>query len=66
MTVLLLDNRATEVKVTVRVRHDGQLLMGHEWREAAAGRRFEVTDPASGAVVGSTPDADESDGLRGG
>ncbi len=61
MTVLLLDNHAAEVKVTARVQRDGRLLIGHEWREATSGRRFEVTDPATGAVVGSTPDADESD-----
>jgi succinate-semialdehyde dehydrogenase/glutarate-semialdehyde dehydrogenase len=34
-----------------------QLLIGGAWRDAATGARFDVLDPASGAVVGSVPDA---------
>src|SRR3954468_24824393 len=41
--------------------HDEQLLIGGAWREAASGRRFDVTDPATGDVVGSVPDADRDD-----
>lgn len=40
---------------------DEQLLIGGEWREAASGGRFDVTDPATGALVGSMPDAGEAD-----
>jgi succinate-semialdehyde dehydrogenase/glutarate-semialdehyde dehydrogenase len=40
---------------------DERLLIGGAWVEAASGARFEVTDPATGAVVGSVPNADESD-----
>ena len=38
-----------------------RLLIGGEWVEAASGGRFDVTDPATGDVVGSVPDAGESD-----
>src|SRR5436305_5738478 len=38
-----------------------QLLIGGAWREAASGRRFDVTDPATGEVVGSVADADRDD-----
>jgi succinate-semialdehyde dehydrogenase / glutarate-semialdehyde dehydrogenase len=41
--------------------HDEQLLVGGEWVEAAAGGRFDVTDPATGDVVGSVPNAGEED-----
>src|SRR5437763_1111988 len=41
--------------------HDEQLLIGGAWREAASGRRFDVTDPATGEVVGSVADADRDD-----
>ena len=40
---------------------DERLLIGDEWREAASRARFDVTDPATGAVVGSVPDAAEVD-----
>src|SRR6478609_8285212 len=38
-----------------------RLLIGGEWVEAGDGRRFDVTDPGTGDVVGSVPDAGESD-----
>jgi succinate-semialdehyde dehydrogenase/glutarate-semialdehyde dehydrogenase len=38
-----------------------QLLIGGEWVEAVGGGRFDVTDPASGEVVGSVPDAGQAD-----
>ena len=38
-----------------------RLLIGGEWVEAAEGGRFDVTDPATGELVGSVPDAGESD-----
>jgi succinate-semialdehyde dehydrogenase/glutarate-semialdehyde dehydrogenase len=38
-----------------------RLLISGEWRDAHDGARLEVTDPASGAVVGSVPDAGEAD-----
>jgi len=38
-----------------------RLLIGGEWVEAGDGSRFDVTDPATGAVVGSVPNAGESD-----
>ncbi len=38
-----------------------RLLIGGEWVEAGAGGRFDVTDPATGELVGSMPDADEND-----
>jgi succinate-semialdehyde dehydrogenase / glutarate-semialdehyde dehydrogenase len=38
-----------------------RLLIDGQWVEAADGGRFDVTDPATGEVVGSTPDAGESD-----
>ena len=34
-----------------------RLLIGGEWVEAGDGRRFDVTDPGTGEVVGSVPDA---------
>lgn len=40
---------------------DEQLLIGGEWVDAASGGRFDVTDPATGDVVGSMPDAAEDD-----
>src|SRR3954447_6819800 len=40
---------------------DEQLLIGGAWREAAAGERFDVTDPATGDVVGSVPNAGAED-----
>ena len=38
-----------------------RLLIGGEWVEATSGGRFDVTDPATGELVGSVPDAGESD-----
>jgi len=38
-----------------------RLLIGGEWVEAGDGGRFDVTDPGTGEVVGSVPDAGESD-----
>ena len=40
---------------------DEQLLIGGEWVEAGDGRRFDVTDPATGEVVGSAADAGEAE-----
>jgi succinate-semialdehyde dehydrogenase/glutarate-semialdehyde dehydrogenase len=37
-----------------------KLLVGGEWIEAAGGARFDVTNPATGEVVGSVPNGDES------
>jgi succinate-semialdehyde dehydrogenase/glutarate-semialdehyde dehydrogenase len=47
--------------VTVR---DERLLIGGAWVESQTGRRFDVTDPATGEVVGSVPDADADDVRR--
>jgi succinate-semialdehyde dehydrogenase/glutarate-semialdehyde dehydrogenase len=41
--------------------HHERLLIGGEWVEARGGGRFDVTDPATGDVVGSIPDADRDD-----
>jgi succinate-semialdehyde dehydrogenase / glutarate-semialdehyde dehydrogenase len=38
-----------------------RLLIGGEWVEAGDGARFDVTDPATGEVVGSVPNAGASD-----
>ena len=38
-----------------------RLLIGGKWTEAVSGGRFDVTDPATGAVVGTVPDAAEAD-----
>jgi succinate-semialdehyde dehydrogenase/glutarate-semialdehyde dehydrogenase len=40
---------------------DERLLIGGEWLEAADGARFDVTDPGTGDVVGSVPNAGEAD-----
>ncbi|HTE63791.1 MAG TPA: NAD-dependent succinate-semialdehyde dehydrogenase [Solirubrobacteraceae bacterium] len=40
---------------------DGLLLIGPDWRGAESGARFDVRDPATGAVVGSMPDAAPED-----
>jgi succinate-semialdehyde dehydrogenase/glutarate-semialdehyde dehydrogenase len=40
---------------------DEQLLIGGEWVAAASGERFDVTNPATGEVVGSMPDAGQDD-----
>jgi succinate-semialdehyde dehydrogenase/glutarate-semialdehyde dehydrogenase len=38
-----------------------QLLIGGEWVDADGGARFDVTNPATGEVVGSVPNGDASD-----
>src|SRR3954454_1226692 len=38
-----------------------QLLIGGKWVDAADGRRFDVTDPGTGEIVGSVPDAGEAE-----
>ena len=38
-----------------------RLLIGGEWVEASSGKRFDVTDPGTGELVGSVPDAGETD-----
>ena len=38
-----------------------RLLIDGQWTEATDGGRFDVTDPATGEVVGSMPDAGEND-----
>jgi succinate-semialdehyde dehydrogenase/glutarate-semialdehyde dehydrogenase len=40
---------------------DEQLLIGGEWIAAGSGERFDVTNPATGEVVGSMPDAAQDD-----
>ena len=40
------------------------MFINGEWCEAASGRAFEVTDPATGEVIGSMPDGDASDATR--
>ena len=44
---------------------DEQLLIGGQWVEAAAAERFDVTDPATGEIVGSVPDGAQEDVQRG-
>jgi succinate-semialdehyde dehydrogenase/glutarate-semialdehyde dehydrogenase len=41
--------------------HDEHLLVAGEWLDAAGGGRFDVTNPATGEVVGSVPDAGVAD-----
>jgi succinate-semialdehyde dehydrogenase/glutarate-semialdehyde dehydrogenase len=41
--------------------YDEHLLIGGEWIDARGGGRFEVTDPATGEVVGSVPNAGVED-----
>jgi succinate-semialdehyde dehydrogenase/glutarate-semialdehyde dehydrogenase len=40
---------------------DEQLLIGGEWVAAASEERFDVTNPATGEIVGSVPDAAQED-----
>ena len=40
---------------------DEQLLIGGEWVAAQSEDRFDVTDPATGEVVGTVPDGSEQD-----
>jgi succinate-semialdehyde dehydrogenase/glutarate-semialdehyde dehydrogenase len=46
---------------TTQTRRDERLLIGGEWVEASGSGRFDVTNPATGEVVGSTPDATADD-----
>jgi succinate-semialdehyde dehydrogenase/glutarate-semialdehyde dehydrogenase len=39
------------------------LLIGGEWRDATGGGRFDVLDPATGAVLASVADATPEDGI---
>lgn len=43
---------------------DGNMFIDGEWCEAEGGRRFEVFDPATGAVVGSVPDGGAAEARR--
>ena len=47
--------------MAVAAGHTERLLIGGEWVEATGGGRFDVTNPANGEVVGSTPDATADD-----
>ncbi len=47
--------------MAVATTNDERLLIGGEWVEAGDGERFEVTDPATGEVVGSVPNAAKAD-----
>ena len=40
---------------------DEQLLIGGRWVDAEGGKRFDVTNPATGDVVGSTPNGSAGD-----
>src|SRR5439155_23284311 len=40
---------------------DEQLLIGGEWVAAASEERFDVTNPATGEIVGSMPDGAQED-----
>ncbi len=42
-------------------RRDERLLVGGVWREASNGGRFDVTNPATGEVVGSAPNGTAED-----
>jgi succinate-semialdehyde dehydrogenase / glutarate-semialdehyde dehydrogenase len=46
---------------TTVTRRDERLLIGGEWVDATGGGRFDVTNPATGEIVGSTPDATADD-----
>src|ERR1700761_3275054 len=37
------------------------LFVGGRWRSGGTGRRIDVTDPATGAVIGQIAEADETD-----
>jgi succinate-semialdehyde dehydrogenase/glutarate-semialdehyde dehydrogenase len=39
----------------------GSLYLDGAWKEAASGRTFDVTDPATGAVIGTAADGDARD-----
>ena len=36
---------------------DESMLIGGQWRESSDAARFDVSDPATGELVGSVPDA---------
>ncbi len=40
---------------------DGQLYIDGKFTQGSSGRRFDVTDPSTGAVVGTVADADPAD-----
>ena len=40
---------------------DEQLLIGGNWVDARSGERFDVTNPATGELVGNVPDGSEED-----
>ena len=40
------------------------MFIDGQWCEAASGRRFDVTDPATGEVIGDVPDGDAVDAAR--
>jgi succinate-semialdehyde dehydrogenase / glutarate-semialdehyde dehydrogenase len=40
---------------------DEQLLIGGKWVDARSGERFDVTNPATGELVGNVPDGSEED-----
>jgi succinate-semialdehyde dehydrogenase/glutarate-semialdehyde dehydrogenase len=40
------------------------MFIDGEWVEAESGKRFEVTNPATGEVIGDVPDGDASDAVR--
>ncbi|KAL4935561.1 Aldehyde/histidinol dehydrogenase [Aspergillus oleicola] len=42
----------------------GQNYINGEWVEAESGKRFNVTDPATGNVIGSCPESDSKDAQR--
>ncbi|CAI7675467.1 unnamed protein product [Penicillium palitans] len=43
----------------------GQNYIDGKWVEAESGKRFNVTDPASGKLIGSCPESDTRDAQRG-
>jgi succinate-semialdehyde dehydrogenase/glutarate-semialdehyde dehydrogenase len=47
--------------MAVVTERDEQLLIGGQWVGARSGGRFDVTNPATGEIVGSMPDSDAED-----
>jgi succinate-semialdehyde dehydrogenase/glutarate-semialdehyde dehydrogenase len=47
--------------MAVMTGRDEQLLIGGEWVDAGTGDRFDVTNPATGEVVGTVPNGGEDD-----
>jgi succinate-semialdehyde dehydrogenase / glutarate-semialdehyde dehydrogenase len=41
--------------------HEEQLLIGGKWTDASGGERFDVTNPATGEVVGTVPNGSAED-----